>query len=281
MLQYFRQLDRLLRGEATSASALRLGTILISTDRIALAVLVLAALYGVCMGVFSLVNGTDAYVQRMLATMIKVPALFFMTLLITFPSLYVFNALIGSRLHLGDVLRLLLASLGIIVAVLASFGPIVAFFSVSTTSYPFMLLLNVAVFAIAGLLGVRFMMRTLERVSFASESKEEDEDESVKDGSITDDSFAVPVGIDEFRAAVSGGKSPHGALDREDGRTADPKVRTVFRIWIVVFGLVGAQMGWVLRPFLGDPSLPFQWLRGRESSFFESVGRAVLNLIAS
>ena len=29
---------------------------------------------------------------------------------------------------------------------------------------------------------------------------------------------------------------------------------------MVVFGLVGAQMGWVLRPFIGNPNQPFQWL---------------------
>ena len=43
-----------------------------------------------------------------------------------------------------------MASLGVIVTVLASLGPIVAFFSVCTTSYPFMVLFNVVVFAIAG-----------------------------------------------------------------------------------------------------------------------------------
>ena len=70
------------------------------------------------------------------------------------PSLYVFNALVGSRLTLAAVIRLLVATLGVIVAVLASLGPIVAFFSVSTTSYPFMVLFNVVVFAVSGVLGL-------------------------------------------------------------------------------------------------------------------------------
>ena len=83
--------------------------------------------------------------MQVLASMVKVPLLFYLTLLVTFPSLYVFNALVGSRLRLGTVVRLLVASLGVMVAVLASLGPIVAFFSVSTASYPFMLLFNVAV----------------------------------------------------------------------------------------------------------------------------------------
>ena len=81
--------------------------------------------------------------MQVVASMVKVPALFFLTLLVTLPSLYVFNALVGSRLTLAAVVKLLLATLGVIVAVLASLGPIVAFFSVSTTSYPFILLFNV------------------------------------------------------------------------------------------------------------------------------------------
>ncbi|MCY2952941.1 MAG: hypothetical protein NTU53_13345 [Planctomycetota bacterium] len=53
----------------------------------------------------------------MIATTFKVPLLFFLTLLITFPSLYVFNALVGSRLLIRSVLRLLVASLAVILAV--------------------------------------------------------------------------------------------------------------------------------------------------------------------
>ena len=46
--------------------------------------------------------------------------------------------------------------------VLASLGPIVAFFSLSTTSYPFMLLFNVAVFSVSGVLGLTFLLQTLQ-----------------------------------------------------------------------------------------------------------------------
>jgi hypothetical protein len=42
----------------------------------------------------------------------------------------------------------------------------------------------------------------------------------------------------------------------------------VFYIWVVIYGLVGAQMGWLLRPFIGHPALEFQWFRAREGNFF-------------
>jgi hypothetical protein len=51
-------------------------------------------------------------------------------------------------------------------------------------------------------------------------------------------------------------------------------------VWIVIFGLVGAQMGWVLRPFVGNPNLPFAWLRARESNFFQAVFQTLQNLIS-
>ncbi len=83
----------------------------------------------------------------------------------SFPSLYVFHALVGSRLSMQSVLRLLVISLTVMLTVLASLGPIVAFFSASTTSYLFMLLLNVVIFAVSGSLGLRYMLTTLQRLT--------------------------------------------------------------------------------------------------------------------
>ena len=118
------------------------------------------------MGTFALFRHEGAACAgRFVASMVKVPLLFYLTLLVTLPSLYVFNALVGSRLTLATVVRLLVASLGVMVAVLASLGPIVAFFSVSTTSYPFMVLFNVVVCGVSGALGLSFLLQTLHRLS--------------------------------------------------------------------------------------------------------------------
>lgn len=264
MLNHFKQLDRLLRGDATSTSALRFGSMILPVDKIVVAALLLAALHGLFIATFTLANGSEALLQRTIASIIKVPTLFFLTLLVTFPSLYIFNAVVGSRLTMGDILRLLVASLGVMITILVSLGPIVAFFSVSTTNYPFILLFNVVVFAVAGILGIRFLMRTLERMTRAYEQTKQEE-QSVAGP----EAIAVDELEDVFKPTY--GVGGQGALDRSDEPT-DPKVRVLFRIWIVVFGLVGAQMGWVLRPFVGDPAVgSFQWLSPRESSFFEAV----------
>lgn len=159
------ELDRILRGELTRVSSLRRGGIDVSPGRLSVIIVVLGMIYGICMGTFALFRMKSPHAWQMVASMVKVPLLFYLTLLVTLPSLYVFNALVGSRLTLSTVVRLLVASLGVMVAVLASLGPIVAFFSVSTTSYPFMILFNVVVCSVSGALGLSFLLQTLHRLS--------------------------------------------------------------------------------------------------------------------
>jgi len=72
-------------------------------------------------------------------------------------------------------------------------------------------------------------------------------------------------------------KSKSGPLDNPPLKQLENHVWRVFYCWLAVFCLVGAQMGWVLRPFVGSPELPFQFFRGRKSNFFE----AFINLIFS
>jgi hypothetical protein len=40
-------------------------------------------------------------------------------------------------------------------------------------------------------------------------------------------------------------------------------------------------MSWVLRPFIGSPTLPFEWFRERESNFFIAVVYALMNMFSS
>jgi hypothetical protein len=254
---WFDELDLLLRGELTRVSSLKRGGLEISPGRLSLTIVVLSMFYGMCMGCFALFRVKSPTVWQVIASMVKVPLLFYLTLLVTWPSLYVFNALVGSRLSLGTVDRLLLASLGVMVAVLASLGPIVAFFSVTTTSYPFMQLFNVAVFTVSGVLGLTFLLQTLHRLTVA-------------------DTPAPP----STPAEAGEPAEPGGALDALENRVLSKHVRTVFRTWVIVFALVGAQMAWVLRPFVGNPALPFTWFRVRESNFFEAVFHAFLRLFS-
>jgi len=279
MLGALKQLDRLLRGEATRLTTLARGTIDVSATGLCGVVVVLGMLYGLCMASFAMIRTWGGELARdgmlqVVATVVKVPVLFLLTLAVTFPSLYVFNALVGSRLSVVSMLRLLVAAMAVMLAVLASFGTIVAFFSFTTTSYPFMLVLNVAVFAVSGSLGLVFLLQTLRRLTLVVEQP---------------DVFAAAPPVPVVPAAATDGGvalgapplPPHlpGALEPLDGHVLGPNVRTIFRIWVVVFSLVGAQMAWVLRPFVGNPELHFTWFRARESNFFEGLARAITHLM--
>ncbi|MFO0955973.1 MAG: hypothetical protein U0800_00755 [Isosphaeraceae bacterium] len=184
----------------------------------------------------------------------------------TFPSLYVSNALVGSRLGPSALLRLVVASIAVMVAVLASLGPIVAFFSVMTTSYRFILLLNVAACPSGGL-GLSFLLQTLHHPRG-------------RRGSTRMPPIEVqPIDAEPADPAkLEAGQPAPARSEPLPGRAIPGKVRLIFRCWVLLFGVVGAQMAWVLRPFVGDPARPFTWFRPRQSNFFEAVWHSFLNL---
>ena len=294
-IEWLRQLDLLLRGEATKLSALQRGRIELPENGISLVVLALGLFYGACMGTFAIFNKGELLgaLLQMCATMAKVPALFFATLLVTFPSLYVFNALVGSRLTLASVWRLMIAMLAVMMAILASLGPIVAFFSISTTNYPFMLILNVIVFGLAGFLGLKFLLHTLHRLSIVLEDAKvetqpivEPENVPASTCSALDVEQITPAhDIKPLLPTIDSQPRPKakvrkdGALDHVDDRMLGSDVKTVFYLWIVVFGLVGAQMSWLLRPFISAPDKPFILFSARESNFYAAVWGALQHVM--
>ncbi len=343
MRLWFAELDRVLRGKATSLQALGDGTIHVSTGGLNVLLVLLAATYGVCMGFFGLFNHADwSGWQQMAANTVKVPALFLLTLIVTFPSLYVFNALVGSQLTFRALGRLMVAAMSVLLAVLASFGPIVAFFSVTTTSHPFILLLNVACCALAGFLGMGFLLQTLHRMTLVMEATafreqrakagavpqtqpddaelpvvlEEilDPADEAADQATSPDNAAtrsesaslaseVPPGAATADAGISIGPSlkaaqtrrnlsgqplppprslprSQSALDHIPGTVFSGHVKTVFRFWVILFGLVGSQMSWVLRPFIGKANEAFIFFAPRESNFLEAVLKALGELMS-
>ena len=58
------------------------------------------------------------------------------------------------------------------------------------------------------------------------------------------------------------------------------QINKVFRIWIVIYALVGCQMAWVLRPFVLDPNSKFAWFRARHANFFIDVWNTIWKLIS-
>lgn len=240
------RIDTLLRGGFTQRDQLRAGRVEAEVRDLALAALPLGVVYGIFMGLYAVARGGAGSGLQLLATALKVPLLFLLTLIVTLPSLYVLSALARSRLSFRHIVRLLLAAITVNLALLASFGPVTGFFTLSTESYPFMILLNVGFFTVSGIVGLVFLRKALD-VVFEIEP-------------------AVPV--------PPPGQPPAAdsvAIRASRSVTQQDPAARVFSAWTVIYAVVGAQMGWILRPFIGAPSEPFQWFRERDSNFFVVV----------
>jgi len=251
-------LDRVLRGSFLRTDTLTQGRVEVPVRRLITLALLLGAIYGGCLGGFSLFRGADFAWAQVLASACKVPLLFLLTLLVTFPSLYVFAALQRLPLDPGGTLRLLLLAIVVHLTVISSLGPVFAFFAASTDSYPFMLLMNVAFFVIGGLLGF-LVLRRATRTMFQQ--------------SVVKAPLPASAEVPEPANAAT----PPPLPPRVPMHTAD-QARRVLGVWTVVYGVVGAQMGWLLRPFLGAPELPFALFRPREDNVLIGVLRSIGNL---
>ncbi|MEB3360396.1 MAG: actin-binding WH2 domain-containing protein [Synechococcales bacterium] len=63
-------------------------------------------------------------------------------------------------------------------------------------------------------------------------------------------------------------------------RMEQPLNNLLLRIWIGIYAIVGMQLGWRLRPFIGNLDAPFQIFRVQDDggNFYTSVWRALNNL---
>jgi hypothetical protein len=184
---------------------------------------------------------------------VKLPALFLCTLAVTFPSLYVFSALAGTQLDLVATLRVLLSAIAVNLAVAASLGTILGFFTLSTTSYSFMVVLNVVLLGISGVVGLGYLHRSLALLAFAP---------APPPGAEPAAAFASSSGAEQAPAEAAQMARPSAGAVRTRG------ARGVFRVWTVIYALVGLQMGWLLRPFIGHPAAAFTLFRARTGNFF-------------
>ncbi|MGI5180451.1 hypothetical protein ACQEVZ_29465 [Dactylosporangium sp. CA-152071] len=50
-----------------------------------------------------------------------------------------------------------------------------------------------------------------------------------------------------------------------------PASMTLLHVWILLFGFVGTQLAWTLRPFVGEPHEPFQVFRPIEGNFYVNI----------
>lgn len=162
--------------------------------------------YGAVMGSY---GGFDAdRPWQMLYSGLKVPLLLSAAFLLSLPTFFVLNTLLGLRPDFPRVVRALISTQAGLTVVLASLAPITAFAYVSGIGYHPAILFNALMFGTASFTAQGLLRR-------------------------------------EYRDLVA----------------HNPAHRAMLRAWLVVYVFVGIQMGWVLRPFIGDPGRPVQFFR--------------------
>jgi hypothetical protein len=197
--------DDLLRGKPSTAR----GT---STERdpmlgsLVVAVMVFGMFYGGVMGSYGGVNGWRLW--QAVYSAVKVPFLMGATFLLSLPSFFVLNTLMGLRDDFPRVVRALISTQAGLTVILSALAPLTAFWYVSGSDYVPAILFNGMMFAVA--------------------------------------SFSAQIVLRRLYAPLIGRNARH---------------RYLLRSWIVIYVFVGIQMGWVLRPFIGDPEAPVQFFR--------------------
>ncbi|MDT4987197.1 MAG: hypothetical protein QOI74_1291 [Micromonosporaceae bacterium] len=87
------------------------------------------------------------------------------------------------------------------------------------------------------------------------------------------------------------GQQPAGQLQpgqQPNGRPAQPAAASGQRptsmallyIWILLFGFVGTQLGWTLRPFFGSPGERFELFRNLDGTFYGDILSTIGRLIS-
>ncbi len=127
-----------------------------------LCTILFAAIYGATMGVYA-----GAY--HVLYNIIKIPLLLLISLYISIPTYFVLDAFSGGDVGFRQTAAVLLSSFAIMSTVLLAFVPVNLFFILTTPgqgfqTYAFIVLLNVGIFAIAGLAGIAYQAAGLESI---------------------------------------------------------------------------------------------------------------------
>ncbi len=263
------------------------------------------------LAVYGAVLGASNSLLQALASLVKLPLLFFATLAICLPTLYLFNLVFGARLSVMQAVTLILVSVTVTSVLTLAFAPISLFFLISAHSYSFFKLLNVCILALTAIVGLRFLttgMRALDRhqvrprveqlaVHTPAPVAADPVAAHVAPAPAVAMASGVPAAAGDVVAPV--GPAPAGVpvvaipnggmarippprhLQRPGPQAERSGSMTLLYIWILLFGFVGTQLAWTLRPFFGDPGQPFSLFRHIDGTFYADIVRTITHLLQS
>jgi hypothetical protein len=240
---------------------------------------------GVALAVYGAVLGSFHSALMALTSAVKLPLLFLVTLAICLPTLYLFNLVFGARLSIRQSLALVMVALTVTAMLALAFAPISLFFLITAPDYAFFKLLNVAILALSALVGLRFLtggMKVLNAHGLLTAAPVE---------APVSPAVPAPVLVGAGPAVETNGAQPVAAAPQpfpqpfphthpRPVRQSEPTPpsMTLLYIWILLFGFVGTQLAWTLRPFFGSPDMKFGLYREIDGNFYAEIFRTLSHL---
>jgi hypothetical protein len=239
---------------------------------------------GVALAVYGAVVGSFHSALMALTSAVKLPLLFLVTLAICLPTLYLFNLVFGARLSIRQSLALVMVALTVTSMLALAFAPISLFFLITAPDYAFFKLLNVVILALSAIVGLRFLtggMKVLNAHGLLSAVPARPAEAPVSPAPVE---APVLVGAAAGNGAVAPAPfppdfpqpQPQPRPVRQSEPT--PPSMTLLYIWILLFGFVGTQLAWTLRPFFGSPGKPFSLYREIDGNFYAEIFRTLSHL---
>ena len=264
---------------------------------------------GIALACYGAVLGSFHGWQMALTSAVKLPLLFLVTLAICLPTLYLFNLVFGARLSVRQSLALVMVALTVTAMLAVAFAPISLFFLITAPDYGFFKLLNVAILALSALVGLRFLtggMRVLNEHGLLAPAKPpwSSRQRRPRRPPLPRCPAATPAPVpangsggshDTDRARAGTRAAPpvvppgymltpiahqHQQRPVRPPKPAQPTPpsMTLLYVWILLFGFVGTQLAWTLRPFFGSPGMKFSLYRDIDGNFYAEIFRTLSNL---
>jgi len=260
----------------------------------------------VSLAIYGAVLGASNSWAQALSSFVKLPVLFLATLAICLPTLYLFNLVFGARLSVMQALTLIMVCITVTAVLTLAFAPISLFFLISAHNYSFFKLLNVTILVLTAIVGLRFLtngMRALNEYQTQQALQKEMVPVPVSPA-------PAPAVVEEpvpVAATGNGAIPPAPVIPDFDPLLVAPSrlqqmpvgpprlgppprpvpgppqekqaSMGLLYIWILLFGFVGTQLAWTLRPFFGDPGRPFALFRKIEGTFYMDIIRTIAHLL--
>ena len=231
----------------------------------------------VSLAIFGLVLGASNGFSQALSSMVKLPLLFLATLAICLPTLYLFNLVFGARLSMMQAVTLIMVAITVISVLTLAFAPISLFFLITAQNYEFFKLLNVCILgltAVVGLLSSPVAWPPSTRTTRRSSRPRGTTPRPPRCRSRPRTGAGPRRRRERQRrpGCACGDASPHRDATSAAAVPAERPTRmTLVYIWILLFGFVGTQLAWTLRPFFGDPDAPFALFREISGTFYSDI----------